>query len=206
MSEVRQIGRPFAPGSAPTAGRMKGSKNKLNARSLKVIDTLLADFAQHGAEAVKIVRVERPNEYGECVADIASRLAAAEHGGDPLVGANGRSGPTILVVRWGGDQQQQLNNDNVIPLLETEGACKRSRRSLSYFRVTGRKLQSPDRDAANDGGLMARQFVTWHTSQTPHGPCSWAVVDGLLHVRSALGTKIDLIVTGGDAQSSRPSA
>ena len=36
---------------------------------------------------------------------------------------------------------------------------------------------------------MARQFVTWHTAQTPHGPCSWAVVDGLLHVRSALGTK-----------------
>jgi len=26
--------------------------------------------------------------------------------------------------------------------------------------------------------------------QTPHDPCSWAVVDGLLHVRSALGTKI----------------
>ena len=33
---------------------------------------------------------------------------------------------------------------------------------------------------------MPRQFVTWHTAQTPHGPCSWAVVDGLLHVRSAL--------------------
>ena len=37
---------------------------------------------------------------------------------------------------------------------------------------------------------MPRQFVTWHTAQTPHGPCSWAVVDGLLHVRSALSTKI----------------
>jgi hypothetical protein len=36
---------------------------------------------------------------------------------------------------------------------------------------------------------MARQFVTWHTAQTPHGLCSWAVVDGLLQVRSALGTK-----------------
>ena len=40
---------------------------------------------------------------------------------------------------------------------------------------------------------MPRQFVTWHTAQTPHGPCSWAVVDGLLHVRSALGTKIAVI-------------
>jgi hypothetical protein len=36
---------------------------------------------------------------------------------------------------------------------------------------------------------MARQFVTWHAAQTPHGPYSWAVVDGLLHVRLALGTK-----------------
>jgi hypothetical protein len=126
MSEARQIGRPFAPGSAPTAGRMKGSKNKLNARSLKVIDTLLADFAQHGAEAVKIMRVERPNEYVRCVADIASRLAAAEHGGNALVGANGEDGPMILVVRWGGDQQQQLNNDNVIPLLELKAHANKT--------------------------------------------------------------------------------
>jgi hypothetical protein len=36
---------------------------------------------------------------------------------------------------------------------------------------------------------MPRQFVTSHTAQTPHGLCSWVVVDGLLHVRSALGTK-----------------
>ena len=85
MSEVRQIGRPFAPGSAPRNGRVAGSKNKISARSLKVIDTLLADFAEHGSEAVRIMRTERPNEYVRCVADIASRLAAAEHGGSALV-------------------------------------------------------------------------------------------------------------------------
>ena len=85
MSEVRQIGRPFAPGSAPTAGRMKGSKNKLNARSLKVIDTLLTDFAQHGAEAVQIMRIERPAEYVRTAMDVASRMVAAEHGGSALV-------------------------------------------------------------------------------------------------------------------------
>ena len=44
------------------------------------------------------------------------------------------------------------------------------------------------------GGLMARQFVTWHTAQTPHGPCSWAVVDGLLHVRSALALRYSALV------------
>ena len=43
MSEVRQL-RPFAPGRAPTSGRVKGSKNKLNAQSLKVNNTHMADF------------------------------------------------------------------------------------------------------------------------------------------------------------------
>ena len=53
MSEGRQIGRPFAPGRAPRTGGVAGRKNKLNSRSLKVIDALLTDFAQHGAEAVQ---------------------------------------------------------------------------------------------------------------------------------------------------------
>ena len=58
MSEVRQIGRPFAPGSAPRTGGVAGRKNKLNSRSLKVIDALLTDFAQHGAEAYSSERSE----------------------------------------------------------------------------------------------------------------------------------------------------
>ena len=60
MSEVRQL-RPFTPGNAPRTGGVAGRKNKLSARSLKVIDTLLADFAEHGSEAVRIMRTERPN-------------------------------------------------------------------------------------------------------------------------------------------------
>ena len=85
MSEVRQIGRLFAPGHAPTNGRVPGSKNKLNARSLKVINTLLADFAEHGSEAVRIMRTERPNEYVRTAMDVASRMVAAEQGGSALV-------------------------------------------------------------------------------------------------------------------------
>ena len=84
MSEVRQL-RPFTPGNAPRTGGVAGRKNKLNARSLKVIDTLLADFAEHGSEAVKIMRVERPNEYVRTAMDVASRMVAAEHGGSALV-------------------------------------------------------------------------------------------------------------------------
>ena len=49
MSEVRQLGRPFTPGNAPRTGGVAGRKNKISARSLKVIDALLTDFAQHGS-------------------------------------------------------------------------------------------------------------------------------------------------------------
>jgi hypothetical protein len=35
-----------------------------------------------------------------------------------------------------------------------------------------------------------RKFVTWHTTTNPHGTGSWAVIDGLLHVRCSNGTKI----------------
>ena len=127
MSEGRQIsGRPFTPGSAPRQGRTPGSKNKISGRSLKVIDALLKDFTEHGAEAIKIMRLERPAEYVKCAMDVASRMAAAEHG-NALVGANGEDCPTILVVRWGGDQQQQLNNDdNVIPLLELKAHASKT--------------------------------------------------------------------------------
>jgi hypothetical protein len=37
---------------------------------------------------------------------------------------------------------------------------------------------------------MMRKFVTWHTTTNPHGTGSWAVTDGLLHVRTCDGTKI----------------
>lgn len=84
MSEVRQL-RQFAPGNAPRTGGVAGRKNKLSARSLNVIDALLTDFAQHGAEAVKIMRIERPAEYVRTAMDVASRMVAAEHGGSALV-------------------------------------------------------------------------------------------------------------------------
>jgi hypothetical protein len=35
-----------------------------------------------------------------------------------------------------------------------------------------------------------RQFITWPTLETPYGTGSWVMIDGLLHVRSAVGTKI----------------
>jgi hypothetical protein len=38
--------------------------------------------------------------------------------------------------------------------------------------------------------MARRQFVTWSTLDTPYGTGSWAMIDNLLHVRSALGTEV----------------
>ena len=38
--------------------------------------------------------------------------------------------------------------------------------------------------------MAQREFVNWTTEQTPHGSASWAMIDGLLHMRSAIGTKV----------------
>ena len=34
-----------------------------------------------------------------------------------------------------------------------------------------------------------KRFVTWNSLQTEHGSGSWAVIDGMLTVRTANGTK-----------------
>jgi hypothetical protein len=37
--------------------------------------------------------------------------------------------------------------------------------------------------------MMRRQFVTWRTTHNEFGTGSWAVIDGILTVRTADGTK-----------------
>jgi len=37
--------------------------------------------------------------------------------------------------------------------------------------------------------MARREFVTWSTLATPYGSASWAVIDGVLKVNSALGSK-----------------
>src|SRR5262249_35759423 len=54
------IGNPFAPGRAKTGGRARGARNKLSQAFLEAFAT---DFEEHGAEVIRIVRMERPHEY-----------------------------------------------------------------------------------------------------------------------------------------------
>src|SRR5262249_47846322 len=50
----------FEKGKPKTGGRAKGARNKL---SVAFLEAFAADFEEHGAEVIKIVRVEKPSEY-----------------------------------------------------------------------------------------------------------------------------------------------
>lgn len=57
----------FQPGQPKTGGRARGVKNRL---SHAFLTALAEDFEQHGAEAIKICRMEKPNEYLRVIAHL----------------------------------------------------------------------------------------------------------------------------------------
>ena len=57
----------FEKGRPKTGGRVKGAKNRL---SHAFLTALAEDFEQHGIEALKIARIERPVEYIKVVAGL----------------------------------------------------------------------------------------------------------------------------------------
>jgi hypothetical protein len=58
----------FQPGNrANPAGKPKGAKNRLN---LSFLTALAEDFEQHGIEAIRICRIERPSDYVKIVAGL----------------------------------------------------------------------------------------------------------------------------------------
>jgi UTP:GlnB (protein PII) uridylyltransferase len=50
----------FEKGRQKTGGRARGARNKL---SQAFLEAFAADFEEHGAEVIKIVRMEKPHEY-----------------------------------------------------------------------------------------------------------------------------------------------
>src|SRR5215467_6214821 len=50
----------FEKGRQKTGGRAKGARNKL---SQAFLEAFAADFAEHGAEVIRIVRTEKPHEF-----------------------------------------------------------------------------------------------------------------------------------------------
>ena len=62
----------FLPGQAKPlgSGRAKGIRNRL---SHTFLEALQKDFAEHGEEAIRICRIERPSEYVKIVAGLMPR-------------------------------------------------------------------------------------------------------------------------------------
>ena len=57
----------FEKGRPKTGGRAKGAKNRL---SRAFLTALAEDFEQHGVEALKIARIEKPVEYIKVIAGL----------------------------------------------------------------------------------------------------------------------------------------
>ena len=58
---------PFELGRPKTGGRVKGARNKL---SMAFVEALAKEFEEHGEEAIRICRVERPTEFIKIIASI----------------------------------------------------------------------------------------------------------------------------------------
>jgi hypothetical protein len=66
----------FKPGDprTKTGGRRKGSRDRIET---KMLEAIARDFEEHGEEAIKICRLERPNEYLKLVASLLPREVEA---------------------------------------------------------------------------------------------------------------------------------
>ena len=64
----------FKPGHQSRGGRRKGSRDKIET---KMLEAIASDFEEHGDEAIRICRLERPNEYLKLVASLLPRAVEA---------------------------------------------------------------------------------------------------------------------------------
>jgi hypothetical protein len=77
--------KPFEPGNTygrnGLAGRPKGSRNKL---CRAVLEDLMADWAEGGAAAIKIMRMEEPGAYVRAMVSILPKELILESGMENL--------------------------------------------------------------------------------------------------------------------------
>jgi hypothetical protein len=70
------FGQPDGKGGIHKGGRPVGAKNRLQRDFL---EALAADFAEHGAGVIRVVRVEEPARYFQIVASLMPKELAVEH-------------------------------------------------------------------------------------------------------------------------------
>lgn len=83
----------FLPGNPGGPGRPKGSRNRLTEAFL---DTLHADFQEHGAAAIEAARIESPMGYIRVVAGLMPQKVEVAHGAAEMSDAE-----LLAVVRNG---------------------------------------------------------------------------------------------------------
>ena len=57
-------------------GRRHGARNRI---STAFLQALASDFAEHGEEAIKIMRIERPSEYVKVIASVLPKEFEISH-------------------------------------------------------------------------------------------------------------------------------
>jgi hypothetical protein len=70
LSEDRKEDGKFLPGHSVKGGKPAGTRNKL---TTMLLSALVADFAEFGPAAVKIMRVERPADYIRVIASLVPK-------------------------------------------------------------------------------------------------------------------------------------
>jgi hypothetical protein len=74
----KKMSKRFLPGNdGHGGGRPIGSRNKLQGDFLKA---LAADFAEHGAGVIRIVRIEKPVEWLKCIVAVLPKEMIIEQG------------------------------------------------------------------------------------------------------------------------------
>jgi hypothetical protein len=100
---------PFEPTETPPP-KAKETRARVTA---KFLADLAEDYAQHGAGAIRILRVERPHEYIKCVAALLPR--------DEIEGLS--EGLVINIVKFGDDSVETVfSRPSAFPRLGSDDA------------------------------------------------------------------------------------
>jgi hypothetical protein len=97
----------FQKGQPKTGGRRKGTRDRI---ATALLDALAKDFEEHGEEAVRITRVERPAEYLKIMASILPKELEISH--SRIEELTDEQIATILRITGGSDSDSPESSDS----------------------------------------------------------------------------------------------
>jgi hypothetical protein len=105
-------GRQFTSETAPRTGGKAGRRNKLGLEAIKFIEDLYKDYRTHGAAAIAMMRIEKPEAYIRLMADVSTKLVAPDT----------ERVPPMLVVKWLSTPPAPIEGIDKVPMLELQAA------------------------------------------------------------------------------------